>query len=167
MTPPATPLPADQISVAPRTLPTLSRMPGRPRVAGKLLEAAGRPLWVRGVTYGTFRPNSEGQLFPEPRQVAEDFAAMVARGINAVRVYKLPPRWLLDLAQAHRLRVFTGFDWAQHVAFLESRRRAREIEAEVREGVRALAGHPALLARSTANEIPGPVVRWYGHRRIE
>jgi beta-galactosidase/beta-glucuronidase len=136
-------------------------------VAGKHLEAGGERLWVHGVTYGTFRPDAEGKMFPDPLVVERDFAAMAMHGINAVRVYKLPPRWLLDLAAAHQIRVLAGFDWTHHVAFLESRRVAREIEAGVREGARALAGHPALLACSIGNEIPGPVARWHGRQRIE
>jgi GT2 family glycosyltransferase len=139
----------------------------RPVAAGKFLEVAGETLWLRGVTYGTFRPNSEGALFPEPAVAARDLEAMATAGINAVRVYKLPPRWLLDLAEARGIRVLAGFDWTQHVAFLESRSFARAIVDEVRAGVRSLAGHPALLAWCIGNEIPGPVVRWHGHRRIE
>jgi GT2 family glycosyltransferase len=150
------------------TLPVRSlALRGRPRVAGKFLEAGGEKLWVRGVTYGTFRPNAEGLLLPERETVARDFAAMAVHGINAVRVYTLPPRWLLDLAAAHGIRVLVGFDWPVHVAFLESRRQAREIEAAVRAGARSLAGHEAILAWSLGNEIPGPVVRWHGRRKVE
>ncbi len=160
--------------VAPRRLARVQTLPtrrpalrGRPGVAGKFLEVGGEKLWVRGVTYGTFRPNSEGKLLPERDRVARDFAAMAVLGINAIRVYTLPPRWLLDLAAASGIRVFVGFDWPVHSTFLESRKQAREIEAEVREGARALAGHEAILAWSIGNEIPGPVVRWHGRQRIE
>ena len=140
---------------------------GRPSVAGKFLRLGSEKLWVRGVTYGTFRPNSEGMLLPERETVARDFAAMAVRGINAIRVYTLPPRWLLDLAAANGIRVLVGFDWPVHVAFLETREQERKIEALVREGARSLAGHEAILAWSLGNEIPGPVVRWHGQRRIE
>ncbi len=140
---------------------------GRPRVHGKFFQVGRDKLWVRGVTYGTFAPNAGGDLLPEPGVVARDFGAMAARGINAVRVYTRPPRWLLDEAGAHGLRVMVGLDWTQHVAFLESRRRAREIAAEVRAGARDLAGHPALLCYSIGNEVPASVVRWHGRRRVE
>jgi hypothetical protein len=150
------------------TLPTRSlALRGRPTAAGKFLAVGGEKLWVRGVTYGTFRPNSEGMLLPERDVVARDFAAMAVHGIDAIRVYTLPPRWLLDLAAANGIRVLVGFDWPVHVAFLETRKQAREIEATVREGARALAGHEAILAWSLGNEIPGPVARWHGRRRIE
>jgi len=140
---------------------------GRPHVAGKFLQVGREKLWVRGVTYGTFRPSSEGMLLPERDVAARDFAAMAVHGINAIRVYTLPPRWLLDLAGAHGIRVLVGFDWPVHVAFLESRKQQRQIEAAVREGARGLAGHEAILAWSLGNEIPGPVVRWHGRRRVE
>ena len=41
------------------------------------------------------------------------------------------------------------------------------IEARVRAGVRACAGHPAVLCYAIGNEIPAPIVRWYGNRRVE
>src|SRR5262245_3966555 len=36
----------------------------RPRVQGKFLYVAGEHLWIRGVTYGTFRPDPAGVQFP-------------------------------------------------------------------------------------------------------
>jgi GT2 family glycosyltransferase len=151
------------VQAAPRALDARQR----PVVRGKFFEVGGEKLWVRGVTYGGFRANGDGVRLPEPGVVARDLDAMAARGIDAVRVYARPPRWLLDLAQDRGLRVMAGLDWTQHVAFLESRRSAREIEAQVREGARALAGHPALLCYAIGNEIPAPLVRWHGRRRIE
>src|SRR5512145_2918466 len=60
-----------------RTLPVRSlALRGRPSVAGKFLQVGSEKLWVRGVTYGTFRPNSEGLLLPERETAARDFAAM-------------------------------------------------------------------------------------------
>jgi GT2 family glycosyltransferase len=131
------------------------------------LYAGGGPIVARGVGYGTFRPNRAGDLFPEPEQVARDFAAMAAHGINAVRVYTTPPRWLLDLAEAHGLRVLVGMWWDQHVAFLGSRVEARAKAEIVRAAVRATAGHPAVLAYAIGNEIPASIVRWHGRRRTE
>src|SRR5262249_13546824 len=57
--------------------------------------------------------------------------------------------------------------WEQHVTFLDDPRRAAAIEARVREGVRSCAGHPAVLAYAIGNEIPAPIVRWHGRRRVE
>ncbi len=138
----------------------------RPRVRGKFIWAGGEKLYVHGVTYGTFRPR-DGYGFPAPETVASDFAAMAANGINAVRTYEPPPRWLLDLAAAHGLRMLIGLAWEQHVAFLFDRKLRHKIEEQIRTGVRACAGHPAVLAFAVGNEIPAGVVRWFGRRRIE
>src|SRR5205807_10266057 len=89
--------------------------PERPSAQGKSLFTGDRRLFVRGVTYGTFRPNDETQDFPDRAAVAEDFAAMAENGINCVRVYTVPPRWLLDLALEHGLYVMVGLPWEQHV----------------------------------------------------
>jgi hypothetical protein len=37
-------------------MPTVKESSSRPRVAGKFLLHSGKKFWVRGVTYGTFRP---------------------------------------------------------------------------------------------------------------
>ncbi len=139
----------------------------RPRARGKFLWAGNEKLLVRGVTYGTFRPAPDGGEFSDPERVGRDFAAMAAAGMNAVRVYTVPPRWLLDSAAHHGLRVMVGFPWEQHVAFLADPRRLRAIETNIRAGARALRGHPALLAYAVGNEIPASIVRWHGHRAIE
>jgi len=159
---------------APALVPAISRTVGgpppgfgRPRVDGKFLAVGEERLWVRGVTYGTFAPGDDGERFPAAEQVADDFAAMVLAGINAVRVYTPPPCWLLDAASTAGLWVMAGLPWEQHVAFLEDRGRARSILGRVGAAVAATAGHPALLAYSVGNEIPASVVRWHGRRRIE
>jgi GT2 family glycosyltransferase len=122
-------------------------------------------LYIRGVTYGTFRPDGSGNAF-DPVTARRDFAEMSANGINAVRVYAVPPRWLLDLAQAYGLRVMIGVPWEQHVTFLDRRTRVMSIEERARAAVRSCAGHPAILCYAIGNEIPSQIVRWYGRRRI-
>ena len=139
----------------------------RPAAVGKFLCADGRKLYVRGVTYGTFAPDADGEQFPPPQTVEADFQMMARTGINAVRTYTAPPRWLLDLAERSGLRVMVGLAWEQHVAFLDQRRRRQAIEASVRDAVSACAGHPAVLCYLIGNEIPAPIVRWYGATRIE
>jgi O-antigen biosynthesis protein len=135
--------------------------------AGKFLAADGEKLFVRGVTYGTFAPDGDGRLFPSETQVNDDFEAMAENGIDAVRIYTSPPRWLLDRAADHSLRVMIGLSWEDHVAFLESRSAARGIVERVRAQAAECAGHPALLCLCVGNEIPAPIVRWHGPRAIE
>jgi GT2 family glycosyltransferase len=139
----------------------------RPVVSGKFLARGGDKLPVRGVTYGTFRPDAHGDAYPPPETVARDFAQMAANAVNAVRTYTVPPRWLLDLAGEHGLLVMAGMAWEQHVAFLDERSSARDIERRIRAGVRACSGHPALLAYAVGNEIPAPIVRWHGRRPVQ
>jgi O-antigen biosynthesis protein len=139
----------------------------RPTTHGKSLFLGEEKLYVRGVTYGTFRPNDETQDFPSREAVAEDFAAMAENGINAVRIYTVPPRWLLDLALANGLFVMVGLPWEQHVTFLDDPARCRSIKQRVAAGVRACAGHPAILCYAIGNEVPSSIVRWHGRNRIE
>jgi GT2 family glycosyltransferase len=73
---------------------------------------------------------------------------------------------LLDLAWEHGLRVMVGLPWEQHVTFLDEPGRPEAIEERVRAGVRACAGHPAVLCYAIGNEIPASIVRWHGRRRI-
>ena len=138
----------------------------RPRACGKFLYAGAETLYVRGVTYGTFRPGAEGD-YPERAVADGDLALMAESGINAIRTYTLPPAWLLDRAAEHGIYVMVGLPWEQHVAFLEDDARCRSIEQRIRADVRACAGHPAVLCYAVGNEIPAPIVRWHGHRRIE
>jgi GT2 family glycosyltransferase len=92
---------------------------------------------------------------------------MAANGINAVRTYTAPPRWLLDIARRRGLLIMADLPWESHVAFLESRKTVRSIEGRVRAMIRGIAGHPALLCYVIGNEIPAPIVRWHGARKIE
>ena len=142
------------------------RLDGRPSVEGKFLAIAGEKLYVRGATYGPFRPDDHGSPYRHAH-AARAFDSMAEHGFNAVRVYTVPPEWLLDAASERGLRVMVGLPWEQHVAFLDDRRTGRAIEARVRAGVRACAGHPGVLCYAIGNEIPSPIVRWHGARPIE
>jgi hypothetical protein len=78
---------------------------GRPTVRGKFLFDGAAKVYARGVTYGTFAPGPHGTGYPVPSVVDADFQQMAASGINAVRTYTVPPRWLLDVALRRGLRV--------------------------------------------------------------
>jgi GT2 family glycosyltransferase len=134
---------------------------------GKFLFSGSGKVLLRGVTYGTFRPDADGNPYPDPRVVEADFAMMAANGVNAVRLYAVPPRWLLDCAQAYGLTAMVGIPWEHHVAFLDERRKMKSVEERVREGVRTCAGHPAVFCYAVGNEIPASIVRWHGRRRVE
>jgi len=136
-------------------------------VQGKFLYLGDEKFWVRGVTYGPFLSEADGSEYRSEDVVERDFARIAANGFDAIRTYTVPPRWLLDAAQRHHLFVMVGVPWEQHVAFLDDRKRARSIEERVRAGVRACAGHPAILCYTIGNEIPASIVRWHGRRPVE
>lgn len=139
----------------------------RPKVHGKFIFVGEEKFYIRGVTYGPFRPNEEGCEYHDRQTVEQDFRLMAANNINAVRTYTVPPRWLLDTAQQCGLRVMIGLPWEEHITFLDDKKIAQDIVTRVRAGVRSCADHPALLCYTIGNEIPASIVRWYGHRRIE
>jgi len=136
-------------------------------VRGKFLFEGARKFSVRGVTYGTFRPQPDDSEFPVADVVERDFALMAANGLNSVRTYTIPPRWLLDAATRHGLRVLVGVPVERHIGYLTDRKGAPDTAAIVRAGVGSCAGHPAVLAYAIGNEIPAATARWHGRRRVE
>src|SRR4051812_41573544 len=83
--------------VSPAATPQVVDPRPRPQVRGKFLYVADEKLHVRGVTYGPFRPEADGCEYHNPGRVRGDFRGMAEAGINTVRVYTVPPRWLLDI----------------------------------------------------------------------
>jgi GT2 family glycosyltransferase len=159
--------PTTEIAIPPHPASLPGGAPPRPRVAGKFIFIGDKKFYVRGVTYGPFKPEADGSEYHNPQTVERDFALMAANNINTVRTYTMPPRWLLDFALKFDLRVMVGLPWEQHITFLDDSRRVRDLERRVREAVRGCDEHSALLAYTIGNEIPSPIVRWYGHRKIE
>jgi glycosyltransferase involved in cell wall biosynthesis len=139
---------------------------------GKHLLVGTAPHRVRGVTYGTFLPRSDGALFPERSQIERDLVAMADCGFTTVRTYSVPPPDLLDCARALGLRVLVGLhypDWRMYPhATKQTHRRVRaDGKSAVQVGLEALAGRPEVLAISVGNEVPSDIVRLYGRAAIE
>ncbi len=134
---------------------------------GKFFWANGDKLYLRGVTYGTFRPDWGQQPYPDPSVVERDLDEMATHGLNAIRTYTVPPLRILDQAHAKGLRFLVGIPWEQHVTFLDEKKRAERIRNRVQRSVAATRGHPAILGYAIGNEIPAPIVRWHGARRTE
>ena len=64
--------------------------------------------------------------------------------------------------------MIVGLSAEQYIGYLiDTEKKAPNIEAIVREKVRAVKGHPALLCYAIGNEIPAPVARWLGHKKVE
>jgi len=151
---------------APATAQVLANPPvavvGDVRVHGKFFFSGETKHFIKGVTYGPFGTGSHGAQFPEMDVVERDFSLMRSAGANTVRVFTVPPLWLLDAAERAGLKVLVGLPWAQHVAFLDD----AAIQAQVREvivsGVRACGRHSAVFAYLVGNEIPPDMIRWHG-----
>src|SRR6266852_5639458 len=66
----------------------------RIRPVAKFFFEGDKKFFVKGVTYGPFKPDAEGSYLGRPEQVDVDLALMRQAGLNVVRVYHAPPRWL-------------------------------------------------------------------------
>src|SRR6202011_4300417 len=132
------------------------------RVQGKFFFVGGQKHFIKGVTYGPFPKGSHGVPFPESGMVDTDFALMTEAGINTVRVFTVPPVWLLDAAERVGLKLLVGLPWSQHIAFLDSLETQEQIRETVVAGVRDCRRHPAIFAYLIGNEIPPDMVRWHG-----
>ncbi len=150
----------------PASPPTVGGGPQRVTVRGKFFRRGREKFWFKGVTYGSFEPGTDGEPFPAPSRVATDFGLIRELGANGLRVYHVPPLWLLDLAAAHGLQVLVDIPWPKHICFLDRRETRRTAEEAVRKAVSTCGRHPAVFAFSVANEIPADVVRWSGAWRV-
>ena len=138
----------------------------RVRVHAKFFFRGDRKFFLKGVTYGPFHPDAQGDFVGTPGKVRADLALMREVGVNLLRVYHVPPRWFMDLLAEHGMLVLISIPWAEHVEFLNDRAIRAEIVRTVRRSVAAHRGHPAVFGYLLGNEIPTTMVRWLGVRRV-
>jgi len=138
----------------------------RVTVDGKFFRLGAEKFPIKGVTYGPFAPNHAGESFPEPDQARRDFLQLRELGANVLRVYHVPPRWLLDLAVDHGLKLLVDVPWNKHLCFLDSPEASAAASDAVQKAATALARHPAVFALSLVNEIPPDIVRWSGAKAV-
>jgi GT2 family glycosyltransferase len=124
-------------------------------------------FFVRGVSYGPFRPNRMGEFLPDKAVVERDFQLVQELGANTIRLYHVPPAGFRELAEDYGLRLLVGVPWAQHIRFLDTREDRRDARRRVREAAVSMRAASNLLALLIGNEIPPQVVRWYGPARVE
>src|SRR5215211_7071876 len=153
--------------VPPPPLPDEGRTPARPSVRGKFIWHGGEKLLLRGVTYGTFRPDAEGDEYPRQETVERDFADMAGNGVNALRTYTVPPARVLSAAARHGLWLIVGLGVERLIGHLNDRGGDGLIEEAVRRQVTSCRGAPSILCYAVGNEVPSSIVRWFGPRRIE
>ncbi len=131
----------------------------RLRTDGKFFRAGGERVWLRAVTYGPFPGGWPENFDPDFRRIAE-------AGFNAIRLFEMPGRELLDAAQSHGLRVFGGLKWAQNMDFLSESWPLTDARLALASALRETAAHPALAGVYVGNEIPADLVRWMGPVRV-
>ncbi|HEX4696679.1 MAG TPA: glycosyltransferase [Candidatus Udaeobacter sp.] len=138
----------------------------RVRPAAKFFFDGDKKFFVKGVTYGPFEPDREGNYLGRPEQVDIDLALMRQAGLNVVRIYHSPPRWFLDRCGAAGMRVLVTLPWEKHVEFLRERATRKQIAQNVRAAVKAHAEHPAIFGYLVGNEISSTMARWLGANRV-
>ena len=75
------------------------------KVRAKFFFEGEKKWFIKGVTYGPFAPDAQGDFVGDPEKARRDFALMQELGINLLRIYHVPPRWFLDVVREFRLRV--------------------------------------------------------------
>jgi GT2 family glycosyltransferase len=138
----------------------------RIRVASKFFFEGDQKFFIKGVTYGPFKPDANGDQFGRPEQLDVDLRLMREIGINVLRVYHAPPEWFLEKCAAAGMRVLITLPWEKHIEFLRERKIRDQIGRMVRATVKRYAGNPAVLAYLVGNEISSPMARWLGVRRV-
>ncbi|MGI8437670.1 MAG: glycosyltransferase [Chthoniobacterales bacterium] len=136
------------------------------RAVAKFFFDGAEKFYVKGVTYGPFRPDADGFYLGNPEQLDRDLAQMQEIGLNLLRIYHSPPLWFLDRCAAAGMRVLITVPWAKHVEFLRDKEARNAITESVRAAVAEHAGHPALFGYLVGNEISSTMVRWLGVRRV-
>jgi glycosyltransferase involved in cell wall biosynthesis len=145
----------------------VSVSPAEPiRAVSKFFFAGKTKFFLKGVTYGPFRPDASGNYLGTPEQTARDLEQIRELGLNVVRLYHSPSRWFLDACSAARMRVLITLPWAKHIEFLRAKSSRREIARSVADAIRTHAGHPAVFGYLVGNEIAPQMVRWLGVRRV-
>ncbi len=149
--------------------PAIASESGPPTVQGKFFWTGGREVLHAGGVVWSVRH----RVTRRPVPGAATWSSATSRssrelGANYLRTFTVPPRWLLDRAEAHGLRVLIGIPWAEHVCFLDS----PETVAEIRETIAACGARlrqdiRRCSAYLVGNEIPPDIVRWYGPERVQ
>ena len=138
----------------------------RIRPAAKFFFEGDRKFFVKGVTYGPFKPDADGNYLGRSEQADVDLVLMRESGLNVVRIYHSPPRWFLDRCAAAGMRVLVTLPWEKHIEFLRERSTRKQIVENVRAAVKTHAGHPAIFGYLVGNEISSTMARWLGTPRV-
>ncbi len=139
----------------------------RVSVDGKFFRVDGKKFHPKGVAYGPFARGEDGHPFPPRERLVADLAMIRDLGANLVRVYTIPPPWVLDLLDEHGIKALVDVPWNKHLCFLDSKATRADALERVRAAARACRLHPAVFAISVVNEMPPDIVRWSGAGAVE
>ena len=84
--------------------------PDRVRVDGKFFRLGAQKFHVKGVTYGPFAPNEDGEMFASREQTRRDLAQLQQLGATVLRVYYVQPL-------RHAEGMLMAYLPAEHIAF--------------------------------------------------
>src|SRR5688572_19253979 len=118
-----------------------------------LRDRNGGKIMLRGVTYGPFKPNTQGEPWPEPARLRADLAQIRSLGFDSVRIYELPTDELLQSCEDNHLGLFCGIPWTQHVDFITEQGAAKDARRRIVEAATRLGRHPCVAAILVGNEI--------------
>ncbi|MFH0839608.1 MAG: tetratricopeptide repeat protein [Candidatus Omnitrophota bacterium] len=139
-----------------------------------LLLLPKKPDVIKGVTYDLKYPRISHYSQISADVFEKDFKMMKQAGVNTIRLYGVPPEFVLDLADKYKIRVietivFPG-DWTDFNS-------PYQLQALKREAVRNIArdiNRECIYAWSIWNDAPwtygsgrGDVMRAYGKERVE
>src|SRR5262249_56907152 len=136
------------------------------RAVSKFFFEGDRKFFIKGVTYGPFKPDQNGSTFGKPGTVEVDVRMMGEIGLNVLRVYHPPPEWFLEKCAAAGMRALITLPWEKHIEFLRQKKVRDEIARMVRTTVKRYVGNPAVLGYLVGNEIASTMARWLGVRRV-
>ncbi len=114
---------------------------------------------MRAVTYGPFPDDCH-------HSYEKDFERIAAAEFNAVRLYEMPTRAMLNAAEASGLKIFGGLNWHQHADFFREPERLSAARVLLVKTLKPIADHPALAGVYIGNEIPTDLVRWMNPSRV-
>ena len=135
-------------------------------VDGKFFRLKGDIWRLRGLTYGPFGKDPEVDAFPGMDRARNDLEFIHALGFNTLRIYHEPPKWFMDLAAEHSLKLWVDIPWGQHHAFLDSKRERKLIRQHIHQVALRIGEHPALFACCIGNEISSELIRWQGASNV-
>jgi len=126
---------------------------------GKFFRAGKRRVRMSAVAYGPFPGGWPKSFDPEFERIRQ-------AGFNAIRLYDMPEKALLDAAARHGLKVFGGLKWSQSADFFRNPGLYSAARVQLAEALRRTGEHPALAGVYVGNEVPADLARWMGPLKV-